>query len=153
MIIVNDYHIIAAAAFGIIPVLYKSLLLIDIDSLTILILTKLIIAFFCFSLLLYGENYKIVKNDIIKITKSNDKCFQVTALFITAAFVYFYGQYNYILLFKDTETNISTIIIACYPVITILLSYYYFNETINIYQFIGILLIFTGLALITNKVK
>ena len=118
-----------------------------------MILTKLIIAFFCFSLLLYGENYKTVKNDIIKITKSNDKCFHATILFFTAAFVYFYGQYNYILLFKDTETNISTIIIACYPVITILLSYYYFNETINIYQFIGILLIFTGLALITNKVK
>ena len=146
-------HIIAAASFGIIPVLYKSLLLIDIDSLTILILTKLIVAFFCFSLLLYGENYKTVTNDIIKITKSNEKCLHATLLFFAAAFVYFYGQYNYILLFKDTETNISTIIIACYPVITILLSYYYFNETINIYQFIGILLIFTGLALITNKVK
>ena len=62
-------------------------------------------------------------------------------------------QYNYILLFKNTETNIITIVIACYHVVTMILSYFYFNETINIYQFIGIILIFTGLALITSKIK
>ena len=146
-------HLIVASSFGIIPILYKSLLLIDIDSITILIITKLIISVFCVSLLMYGNNYKTVVKDIKEITKTNDKCFYASILFILSAFVYFYGQYNYILLFKNTETNISTIVIACYPIVTIILSYFYFNETINIYQFIGIILIFTGLALITSKIK
>lgn len=147
-------HLIAAASFGILPVIYKGLLMKDLETITILIIVKLLIALFSISLIFYDNNYEIVKNDFNILAKSSyNKCFHVTALFIIAAFVYLYGQYSYIIVFKDTETNISTIIIACYPVITILLSYYYFNETINIYQFIGILLIFTGLALITNKVK
>jgi len=102
---------------------------------------------------MYGNNYKTVVKDIKEIIKTNDKCFYASILFILSALVYFYGQYNYILLFKNTETNISTIVIACYPVVTMILSYFYFNETINTYQFIGIILIFTGLALITSKIK
>jgi transporter family protein len=147
------YHLITASSFGILPVLYKQLLMADINSITILIIIKLIIAIFTISLIFFGNNYDTVKNDINKITKSYDKCLHVFLLFIIAASVYLYGQYSYLIVFKNTETNISTIIISCYPVITVLLSYYYFNETINLYQFIGIILIFTGLALITTKLK
>jgi drug/metabolite transporter (DMT)-like permease len=148
------HHLIAACSFGILPVLYKSLLMTDIDSITILIITKLIIALFTISLIFFGNNYEIVKNDFNILFKSSyNKCYYVAILFITAAFVYLYGQYSYIIVFKNTETNISTIVISCYPIITILLSYFYFNETINLYQFIGIILIFTGLALITTKLK
>tara|TARA_Y100000389_G_C17286729_1_gene425855 strand:- start:309 stop:761 length:453 start_codon:yes stop_codon:yes gene_type:complete len=147
-------HLLAASSFGILPVLYKSLLMTDIDSITILIITKLIIALYTISLIFFGNNYEIVKNDINALSKlSYNKCFYIALLFLTAAFVYLYGQYSYILVFKNTDTNISTIVIACYPIITILLSYFYFNETINLYQFIGIILIFTGLALITTKLK
>lgn len=147
------YHLITASSFGILPVLYKQLLMADINSITILIIIKLIIAIFTISLIFFGNNYDTVKNDINKITKSYDKCLHVFLLFIIAASVYLYGQYSYLVVFKNTETNISTIIISCYPVITVLLSYYYFNETINLYQFIGIILIFTGLALIATKLK
>ena len=147
------YHLITASSFGILPVLYKQLLMADINSITILIIIKLIIAIFTISLIFFGNNYDTVKSDINKITKSYDKCLHVFLLFIIAASVYLYGQYSYLVVFKNTETNISTIIISCYPVITVLLSYYYFNETINLYQFIGIILIFTGLALITTKLK
>lgn len=144
-------HLISSISFGLIPVLYKSLLLFNIDSITILFLTKILIAFFCIILLLFGNNYKIIQKDIKNICATNIILFKVSILLFLAGFVYFYGQYNYILLFKTTQTNISTIIIACYPVITILLSYYYFNEKINLNQFIGILLIFSGLTFIVNK--
>lgn len=148
------HHLITAFSFGILPILYKSLQMTNIDSITILVITKLIIAFFTISLIFFGNNYEILKNDFNILAKSSyDKCFHVALLFVTAAFIYLYGQYNYIIVFKNTETIISTIIISCYPIITILLSYFYFNETINIYQFIGIILIFTGLALITTKIK
>lgn len=144
-------HFISSASFGILPVLYKSLLLLNVDSITILFLTKLLIAFFCIILLLNSDNYKIIEKDLKNITSNNTILFKVSILVFLAGFVYFYGQYNYILLFKNTQTNISTIIIACYPVITILLSYYYFNEKINLNQFIGILLIFGGLTFIAYK--
>lgn len=148
------HHLIAASSFGILPILYKSLQMTDIDSITILVITKIIIAFFTISLIFFGNNYEIVRKDLnILADSSYDKCFYVALLFITAAFVYLYGQYSYIIVFKNTEANISTIIISCYPIVTILLSYFYLNESINIYQFIGIVLIFTGLALITTKLK
>ena len=148
------HHLIAASSFGILPILYKSLQMKDIYSITILVITKIIIAFFTISLIFFGNNYEIVRKDLnILANLSHDKCLYVALLFITAAFVYLYGQYSYIIVFKNTEANISTIIIACYPIVTILLSYFYLNESINIYQFIGIVLIFTGLALITTKLK
>ena len=118
-------HLISSISFGLIPILYKSLLLFNIDSITILFLTKILIAFFCIILLLFSDNYKIIQKDIKNITANNATLFKVSILVFLAGFIYFYGQYNYILLLKTTQTNISTIIIACYPVITILLSYYY----------------------------
>ena len=148
------HHLIATISFGTLPILYKSLQMTNIDSITILLITKIIIAFFSISLIFFGNNYEIVKKDFNTLAKSSyDNFLRVALLFITSAFVYLYGQYSYILVFKNTEANISTIIIACYPVVTILLSYFYFNETINLYQFIGIILIFTGLTLITTKLK
>lgn len=126
-------------------------MLFNIDSITILFLTKILIAFFCIILLLFSDNYKIIQKDIKNITANNAILFKVAILVFLAGFIYFYGQYNYILLLKTTQTNISTIIIACYPAITILLSYYYFNEKIDLNQFIGILLIFSGLAFIAYK--
>ena len=144
-------HLISSISFGLIPILYKSLLLFNIDSITILFLTKILIAFFCIILLLFSDNYKIIQKYIKNITANNAILFKVSILVFLAGFIYFYGQYNYILLLKTTQTNISTIIIACYPVITILLSYYYFNEKIDLNQFIGILLIFSGLAFIAYK--
>jgi drug/metabolite transporter (DMT)-like permease len=145
------HHLIATVSFGTLPVLYKSLQMTNIDSITILLIIKLLIAFLSILLIFFGNNYFIIKKDFNILAKSSyGKCFYVALLFLAAAFVYLYGQYSYIAVFKNTEANISTIIIACYPVVTILLSYFYFNETINIYQFIGIILIFTGLALITK---
>lgn len=145
------YHLIATFSFGTLPVLYKSLQMTNIDSITILLITKIIIALLSIMFVFFGNNYEIVKKDFNTLAKSShSKCFHVALLFIIVTFVHFYGQYCYIAVFKNTEANISTIIIACYPVVTILLSYFYFNETINLYQFIGIILIFTGLALITK---
>lgn len=148
------HHLIATISFGTLPILYKSLQMTNIDSITILLITKIIIALLSILLIFFGNNYEIVKKDFNILAKSSyDNFLRVALLFITSAFVYLYGQYSYIIVFKNTETNISTIVIACYPIITILLSYFYFNETINLYQFIGIILIFTGLALITTKLK
>ncbi len=72
----------------------------NIDSITILVITKLIIALFTISLIFFGNNYEMLKNDFNILAKSSyDKCFHVALLFVTAAFIYLYGQYNYIIVF------------------------------------------------------
>ena len=54
----------------------------------------------------FGNNYEIVKNDFNILSKSSyDKCFHVALLFLAAAFVYLYGQYSYIAVFKKYRSK------------------------------------------------
>ena len=99
-------HLISSISFGLIPILYKSLLLFNIDSITILFLTKILIAFFCIILLSFGDNYKVIQKDIKNITANNATLFKVSILVFLAGFIYFYGQYNYILLLKTITKSI-----------------------------------------------
>ena len=58
---------------------------------------------------------------------------------------------NFKYVIKNDKLHISTILTSCYQIITILIAYLYFKEKINIYRFIGILLVLLGLILIKYK--
>lgn len=140
--------LLTTASFGILPIIYKGLLMKGINKITILIITKILIAFMGIILLLLGSNSDIVTKDIKKVIKDGSYIIVITLTFL-AAIVYFTGQYNYIESIDNYQANISTVIISSYPVVTLILAYLYFNETITYLQFIGILLILTGLILIS----
>ena len=141
-------HILTAVSFGIIPILYKYLLLTNINIVSLLIFCKIIIAVFCILLLSIGNNLKNFNKDINYLLKNKEMFLYFILIIILTGFVYVFGQYWYFSSLNNNKTNISTAIIACYPAITLILSYLYFNETITYYQLLGIIFIFTGLFLI-----
>jgi drug/metabolite transporter (DMT)-like permease len=98
-------------------------------------------------ILFIGNNINIVYKDIVNIVKK-DIYIPIIPLIIFAAIVYLTGQYSYIESLDNYKTNTTTVIISSYPVITLILAYLYFNETITYIQLLGILLIFTGIIMI-----
>jgi len=143
-------HLLTALSFGIIPILYKSLLLTNVHIVSLLIFSKILIAIICILLLSLGDNLVNFKKDINFIIKNKFSFLYFALIIGLTAFVYVFGQYNYFSSLDNYNTNISTIIIACYPAITVVLSYLYFNETITYYQLLGLILIFAGLVLLIN---
>jgi len=143
-------HVLTALSFGIIPILYKTLLLTNVHIVSLLIFSKILIAFFCILLLCIGNNFVNFKKDINFIIKNKISFLYFALIIALTAFVYVFGQYNYFSTLDNYNTNISTVIIACYPAITVVLSYLYFKETITYYQLLGLIFIFSGLVLLIN---
>jgi len=141
--------LLTTLSFGILPIIYKGLLSKGINKITILILTKILIAIFGIMILFIGNNSNIVYKDIVTVIKKNTHI-SIIALIFFASIVYFIGQYKYIESLDNYKTNISTVIISSYPVITLILAYLYFNETITYIQLLGCLLIFAGIIMICH---
>ena len=142
-------HIITAFIFGLNPIIYKILQNYKINNISIIFIIILLSFFISIPYLLYNNNYEIIINDINNIKKNNDFSI-ITLLFIFVTLIYLICQYNYIASLNSSEykTAISVVIISCYPIITLILSYLLFNEIITLKQFIGIIIVFIGLFLL-----
>lgn len=140
--------VLTTLSFGTLPIIYKVLLLKGINRITILVISKILIAIMGIMLLLIGTNSMIIYKDIDTIMKK-DTYIPVTLLILLSAVVYFIGQYYYIESLDNYKANISTIITSSYPVITLILAYLYLSETLTYYQVLGCLLIFTGVIMIS----
>lgn len=142
-------HIITAFIFGLNPIIYKILQNYKINNISIIFIIILLSFFISIPYLLYNNNYEIIINDINNIKKNNDFSI-ITLLFIFVTLFYLICQYNYIASLNGSEykTAISVVIISCYPIITLILSYLLFNEIITLKQFIGIIIVFIGLFLL-----
>lgn len=160
------YFVIALAvmSFGILPIIYKLLLLQGLDLITIIIFTKI------FSLIFIGiwHFYTIFIENINSTTSSTrltnidissyiykrpKEAFYIFILLTIAGCIYIVGQYSYLLVLDNYKTNIGISIIACYPAVSIILSYLIFNELLTIYQALGIFLILVGLVMATYKLE
>lgn len=139
--------VLATLSFGTLPIIYKKLLLKGINKVTILIITKILIAIMGLMLLLIGTNSVIVYKDIETIIKKETHI-PIILLIIAASIVYFIGQYSYIESLENYKANISTVITSSYPVITLVLAYLYLSETLTYIQVLGTLFVFTGIIMI-----
>jgi transporter family protein len=140
--------VLATLSFGTVPIIYKMLLMKGINKVTILIITKILIAIMGIMLLLIGTNSVIVYKDIETIIKK-ETILSMVLLIIAASIVYFIGQYSYIESLENYKANISTVITSSYPVITLVLAYLYLSETLTYIQVIGALFVFTGIIMIS----
>jgi transporter family protein len=140
--------VLATLSFGTVPIIYKMLLMKGINKVTILIITKILIAIMGIMLLLIGTNSVIVYKDIETIIKK-ETILSMVLLIFGASIVYFIGQYSYIESLENYKANISTVITSSYPVITLVLAYLYLSETLTYIQVIGALFVFTGIIMIS----
>lgn len=71
-------------------------------------------------------------------------------IFVYAAALLFVGEYLYYKVLHDHKTYLITAILATYPIITLAISYWFFEEKIELTHIVGSLLIVGGLILVTR---
>jgi len=139
------YYLLIIFIWGLNPIYYK-ILLKDINYETILLSASFLYFIgLLFYIIISKKRCNVIKNDIKIINKK-----MLLIIFIIGISLLI-AQYCYLYVIKNDKLHISTILTSCYQIITILIAYLYFKEKINIYRFIGILLVLLGLILIKYK--
>jgi drug/metabolite transporter (DMT)-like permease len=88
-----------------------------------------------------------VKRDFSILLK---KPYLIGLIFVYAAALLFVGEYLYYKVLHDHKTYLITAILATYPIITLAISYWFFEEKIELTHIIGSLLIVGGIILVTR---
>jgi drug/metabolite transporter (DMT)-like permease len=88
-----------------------------------------------------------MKRDVSIVLK---KPYLIGLIFIYAATFLFIGEYLYFKVLHDHKAHIVTAILAVYPLITLGISYWFFEEKIELAHIVGTLLIVGGIILVTR---
>lgn len=140
----NSYifmSIIIAFLYGIQPIMHKQLLL-KYDVITIMILTELI--YMCCLLYVGYSNKDKLYDDIVNMNKNDI----YILLFVSIVTVFLTDMLYYYVL-KDNDCSVISALIYCSLIFTILISYYFYNEQLNYYSYVGIVLILLGVTCIS----
>jgi len=134
----------AAVIYGITPITEKHLLkFIEIES--FILINGILIFLFCFVYWIFFGKYRLLE-DIGTVLEN--KYLTVLILF-TAFFVYIVANFFYMFAIKNNKTYMATALIACYPIITVLIGYIFLSEQISLVHIMGIICIILGVSLLT----
>jgi drug/metabolite transporter (DMT)-like permease len=143
MLILLNY-ILVNIIWGIEPLVNKFFL--KNISISTLMLIISIFYLICVMIIAYKNKNKL-KTDLIKLRNYKSLILLIalaTILFMTA-------NYGYLYLVNNQKAAIVAILTAIYPIITLILGYKYFNETLTKYEFIGFMLVLLGIFFINYK--
>jgi uncharacterized membrane protein len=133
------------SVFGSTPLLHKHILEHISPESHILFST---IIYFTLVILVYIFFFQdSVKRDFSILLK---KPYLIGLIFIYAAALLFIGEYLYFKVLHDNKTYLITSILAAYPLITLAISYWFFEEKIELTHIVGSLLIVGGIILVTR---
>ena len=129
--------------FGITPILEKHILSF-IKYETLILINAGFISLFgiIYYLFFYHHNFNIE----FSILKKNPYIFLLLAFI--ALFIYFIANIFYLSSIKDNKTHLVTAFIATYPIITLLIAYILLDESISLYNALGVILIAGGVVLL-----
>lgn len=143
MLILLNY-ILVNIIWGIEPLVNKYFL--KHISISTLMLIISIFYLICVMIIAYKNKNKL-KTDLIKLRNYKSLILLIaiaTILFMTA-------NYGYLYLVNNQKAAIVAILTAIYPIITLILGYKYFNETLTKYEFIGFMLVLLGIFFINYE--
>lgn len=105
---------------------------------------------FYFSLMILG--YILFFQDSVKRDFSIliKKPYLFVLIFLYSAALIFVGEYLYFKVLQDHKAYIITAVLAAYPLITLAISYWFFEEKIEHAHIVGTLLIVGGIILVTR---
>lgn len=133
------------SVYGFTPLLHKHILEhISVES-HILFSTM-----FYFTLVIFGYIFFFqdsVKKDFSIILK---KPYLIGLIFIYVAALLFIGDYLYFKVLHNHKAYLITAVLAAYPLITLAISYWFFEEKIELTHIVGTLLIVGGIILVTR---
>jgi drug/metabolite transporter (DMT)-like permease len=88
-----------------------------------------------------------VKKDFSIILK---KPYLIGLIFLYAVALLFIGDYLYFKVLHNNKAFLITAVLAAYPLITLAISYWFFEEKIELTHIVGTLLIIGGIILVTR---
>lgn len=137
-------YIIVNLVWGLEPLVNKYILK-HINIYTLMLIISII--YLVFLLFFAYRNKNILKKDLIKI-----KNYKLLLLFILfASLSLMTANYGFLYLVNNQNAAIVSILTAIYPIITLIVGYKYFNETLTKYQLIGFILVLLGIFFINYK--
>ena len=135
---------LVSCIYGLCPILHKHTVgFISMETLIVLLNT----CYFMITLPFMFYFRDKVMNDV-SILLENKHLFFVIAL--SATLMFMFGDYIYIGLLEQHKSYLVTSIVATYPLITVLLGYYIFNEQFKTEHLSGILLIILGVIMLNR---
>ena len=145
---------IISLIFGISPLIQKYVLkFITVQS--YIILSSIIFYLLCliYTLVFYKKEFL---NDL-NILNNNKYLYLLIFIFINI-YIYFFdiyilANYYYLYIIKENTTFFVVAIISGYPIFTVFFGYLLYEEYINIYQFIAILIICSGIIMLSLNHK
>jgi hypothetical protein len=131
--------------WGIQPVLHK-LLLSKYKPITILIISSFLY-FYLIAMVAFARNAD-VKNDLDNMTRRD-----ILIILSIGLFSGFIGNMLYLYVLKDHNTSIISALIYSSPVFTLIISYLFLKEKLNIYGLLGVITIIIGVILVSLNDK
>jgi hypothetical protein len=127
--------------WGIQPVLHK-LLLSKYKPITILIISSFLY-FYLIAMVAFARNAD-VKNDLKNMTRRD-----LLIILSIGLFSGFIGNILYLYVLKDHNTSIISALIYSSPVFTLIISYLFLKERLNMYGLLGVITIIIGVMLVS----
>ena len=135
-----------AFIFGISPIINKYILqFIRVES--VVLLSGFFYCIFALLYLLFNGHTQFIIDWRTLI--QNKHVFAL--LLLTALLIYVVANYFYLLMLKDNKTYLVTATIAAYPLLTALFGNLLLNERISFSEFIGIMLIVSGVFILNQS--
>ena len=140
--------LVVACIFGVCPLIEKHILkFIHIESFIILSAMCLFVLAMVYTFFIH--NVKLMED--IQYLNKNSYLYVLILLFV----LLFYIAAHYIYLFTLQKHKLShvTMVVATFPFITAILAFLFFEESINLIQFIGFCVAVIAMVLLENELK
>jgi drug/metabolite transporter (DMT)-like permease len=124
---------------GIVPVVEKQILR-TMDADAYIVVAVLSIAAMCVAYLIAGHPHKQ-----IHVTSGT-----YALILFCALSVFVVGNYAHLSLIRAHKAYMVASIVSCYPIITAILGYLFFNEKMSIEHVVGMFMIVGGVAVLTS---
>ena len=131
--------------WGIQPVLHK-LLLSKYKPITILVISSFLY-YYLIAMVAFARNGD-VKNDLKNMTRRD-----ILIILSIGLFSGFIGNMLYLYVLKDHNTSIISALIYSSPVFTLIISYLFLKEKLNMYGLLGVITIIIGVILVSLNEK
>ena len=130
---------------GMVPIVEKSILQ-TIDADAYIVLAVISMATLCVGYICAGYHTRI-SGDLVKLN-SNPRVYILIAFCALAVFIV--ENYIHLSLIRANKAYMVASIISCYPIVTAVLGYTFFNEKVSVSHVVGILMIVSGATVLTT---
>ena len=138
-------YAIAIVLLGTVPLVEKHILR-TIDADAYIVLAVISVATLCLGYIFAGYHARILGD----LQKLNETPSMYLLIALCALAVFIVGNYIHLSLIRENKAYMVASIISCYPIVTAVLGYVFFNENVSVSHVVGIVMIVAGATILTT---